>query len=59
MTMNSERDSLELYYHSREKLKEYTSYSPVIILLLLKGHCHAIWQLNKKLGVFVSIEFQN
>ena len=26
----------------------------------LKGHCHAIWQLNKKLqGVFASIEFQN
>ena len=27
---------------------------------LLKGHCHAIWQLYKKLeGVFASIEFQN
>ena len=26
----------------------------------LKGHCHAIWQLYKKLeGVFASIEFQN
>ena len=26
----------------------------------LKGHCHAIWQLNKKLeGVFASTEFQN
>ena len=26
----------------------------------LKGHCHAIWQLDKKLeGVFASIEFQN
>ena len=26
----------------------------------LKGHCHAIWQLYKKLeGVFTSIEFQN
>ena len=26
----------------------------------LKGHCHAIWQLKKKLeGVFASIEFQN
>ena len=25
----------------------------------LKGHCHAIWQLFKKLGVFASIEFQN
>ena len=25
----------------------------------LKGHCHAIWQLYKKLeGVFPSIEFQ-
>ena len=25
----------------------------------LKGHCHAIWQLYKKLeGVFASIEFQ-
>ena len=29
-------------------------------LKLLKGHCHAIWQLYKKLeGVFASIEFQN
>ena len=28
--------------------------------LYLKGHCHAIWQLYKKLeGVFESIEFQN
>ena len=28
--------------------------------LTLKGHCHAIWQLYKKLeGVFASIEFQN
>ena len=27
---------------------------------ILKGHCHAIWQLYKKLtGVFASIEFQN
>ena len=27
---------------------------------LLKGHCHAIWQLFKKLkGVFASVEFQN
>ena len=26
---------------------------------LLKGHCHAIWQLYKKLGIFASIEFQN
>ena len=27
---------------------------------LLKGQCHAIWQLYKKLeGVFASIEFQN
>ena len=27
---------------------------------ILKRHCHAIWQLNKKLeGVFASIEFQN
>ena len=26
---------------------------------LLKGHCNAIWQLNRKLGVFASIEFQN
>ena len=26
----------------------------------LKGHCHAIWQLYKKLeGIFASIEFQN
>ena len=25
----------------------------------LKGHCHAIWQLQKKIGVFASIEFQN
>ena len=25
----------------------------------LKGHCHAIWQLYKKLGDFASIEFQN
>ena len=26
----------------------------------LKGHCHAIWQLYKKLeGVFASVEFQN
>ena len=26
----------------------------------LKGHCHAIWQLYKKLeGVFASIESQN
>ena len=26
----------------------------------LKGHCHAIWQLYKKLeGVFASTEFQN
>ena len=25
----------------------------------LKGHCHAIWQLYKKLGVFASIKFQN
>ena len=26
----------------------------------LKGHCHAIWQLYKKLeGVFASIEVQN
>ena len=29
-------------------------------LYSLKGHCHAIWQLYKKLeGVFASIEFQN
>ena len=27
---------------------------------ILKGHCHGIWQLYKKLeGVFESIEFQN
>ena len=27
---------------------------------LLKGDCHAIWQLFKKLkGVFASVEFQN
>ena len=26
---------------------------------LLKGHCHAIWQLYKKLGIFASIEFQS
>ena len=28
---------------------------------LLKGHCHTIWQLYKKLhvGIFASIEFQN
>ena len=27
---------------------------------ILKGQCHAIWQLNKNLeGVFASIEFQN
>ena len=26
----------------------------------LKGHCHALWQLYKKLeGVFASVEFQN
>ena len=26
----------------------------------LKGHCHAIWQLNKSLeGALASIEFQN
>ena len=26
----------------------------------LKGHCHAIWQLYKRLeGVFSSIKFQN
>ena len=25
----------------------------------LKGQCHAIWKLYKKLGVFVLIEFQN
>ena len=24
----------------------------------LKGQCHPIWQLYKKLGVFASIEFQ-
>jgi len=30
------------------------------LLLLLKGHCHAIWQFYKKLeGVFASIKFQN
>ena len=30
------------------------------LYLLLKGHCHAIWQFYKKLeGVFASIEFQN
>ena len=34
MIMNSERDSLALYHDSREKLKEFTSYSPVIILFL-------------------------
>ena len=29
------------------------------LTLRLKGHCHAIWQLHKKLGgVFASIEFQ-
>ena len=28
--------------------------------VILKGHCHAIWQLYKKLeGVFALIEFQN
>ena len=31
-----------------------------IIQNVLKGHCHDIWQLNKKLeGVFASMEFQN
>ena len=29
-------------------------------MMALKGHCHAIWQLRKKLkGVFASTEFQN
>ena len=28
-------------------------------ILSLKGHCHAIWQLYKKLeGIFASTEFQ-
>ena len=28
--------------------------------MMLKGHCHAIWQLYKKLeGVFASIEIQS
>ena len=27
--------------------------------LFLKGHCHAIWQIYKKLGLLASIEFQN
>ena len=31
-----------------------------MVSYVLKGHCHAIWQLYKKLdGVFASIEFQN
>ena len=25
-------------------------------IIYLKGHCHAIWQLCKKLGVFASID---
>ena len=30
------------------------------LFILLKGHCHAIWQLYKKLeGAFTSFEFQN
>ena len=32
----------------------------VAILVALKGHCHATWQVYKKPeGVFGSIEFQN
>ena len=32
----------------------------VLNILTLKGHCHAIWQLYKKLeGVLASIEIQN
>ena len=33
--------------------------TPSGLFMGLKGHCHAIWQLYKKLGVFASIEFQN
>ena len=35
-------------------------YVRVDLILDLKGHCHVIWQLHKKLkGVFASTEFQN
>ena len=43
----------------RENLSRKFS-NPSQSFSVLKGHCHAIWQLYKKLeGVFASIEFQN
>ena len=33
--------------------------SALNVPVLLKGHCHAIWQPFKRPGVFASIEFQN
>ena len=42
----------------REMILSHETYERVD--MILKGHCHAIWQLFKKLeGVFSSIEFQN
>ena len=38
---------------------KYHSKCTRICNVRLEGHCHAIWQLYKKLGVFASIEFQN
>ena len=44
-----------LYYQPRSQ-----GLHEVVYYLLSEGHCHAIWQLCKKLeGVFASTEFQN
>ena len=44
---------------SHPSLNELRSKKEIIWMNALKGHCHAIWQLYKKLGVFASIECQN
>ena len=53
----------DVKYHSRGSFWKQSSLQFWLTLgypVGLKGHCHAIWQLYKKLeGVFASIEFQN
>ena len=48
------------YRYVNNKQEERKLFYFVIVTVVLKGHCHDIWQLYKKLeGVFASIEFQN
>ena len=52
----SEKGSLNFYFY----FSFPTNLGKIILIVLLKGHSHAIWQLCKKQeGVLASIEFQN